>query len=67
MTLIPALWRDLLALGYVLLKERTSLAAYAWLWRHRRQILERSRLLRQRRTAGLWEFERWFLRRGLPL
>ena len=66
-TLLPTLWRDLLALGYVVTRERTSLPAYAWLWRRRRFILERRRALRERRTASLWEVERWFFRSGLPL
>ena len=42
-TFFPTLARDLAALGWVLLRERSSLAAYAWLWRNRREIL---------RTAG---------------
>ena len=67
LTLLPVAWRDLLALGYVLSNERSSLPAYSWLWRHRRRILARRRLLRRRRTAGLWAMERWFVRRGLPL
>jgi GT2 family glycosyltransferase len=66
-TLVPVLWRDLLALGYVLLRERSSLAAYAWLWRHRREIARRRRQIQGRRTARRWEVERWFVRRGLPL
>ncbi len=66
-TLVPTLWRDLLALGYVLGRERSSWPAYGWLWRHRRWILERRRYLRRRRTASLWEIEQWFCRRGLPL
>lgn len=67
LTLLPSLWRDLLALGYVLTIERSSLPAYAWLWRNRQRILARRRLLRQRRTASLWALERWFVRRSLPL
>lgn len=66
-TLVPTLWRDLLALGYVLGVERTSIPAYVWLWRHRRRIFARRRLLRRRRTAGWWDLERWFVRRGVPL
>ena len=50
-TFLPTLGRDLLALGYVLAKERTSLPAYAWLWRHRRDIGKRRRCLQQRRNA----------------
>ncbi len=66
LTLGPALLRDLGALGYVLLRERSSLAAYAWLWRRRAAIRRRRRTLRARRLAGSWTINRWFLRRGLP-
>ena len=66
-TLVPATFRDLQALIYVLLLERSSLAAYSWLWRHRRQILERRRLIQGRRTEGPAAVERWFSRRALPL
>lgn len=62
-------WRDLAALGWVLAAERSSLAAYAWLWRHRARIRARRRALRGRRTVGRWTIDRWFWRgvRGLPL
>lgn len=63
----PTLLRDLLALGWVVLRERTSLAAYAWLWRHRRTILARRRWLRARRTASADAVERWFRVASLPL
>ncbi|MEM9555094.1 MAG: glycosyltransferase family 2 protein [Acidobacteriota bacterium] len=56
-TLPWTLARDLLALGYVVLRERTSIAAYPWLWRHRHTILARRRWLRARRTEP---FEEWF-------
>src|SRR5690606_37685240 len=61
-TLPCALWRDLQALVWVLLAERSSLPAYGWLWRHRRELLARRRAIQGRRTAGWWEVERWFLR-----
>ena len=63
LTLIPTAFRDLMALGYVLTVERSSLAAYRWLWEHRRQILDRRALLRRQRTCSSWELNRWFLRR----
>ncbi|HXT23099.1 MAG TPA: glycosyltransferase [Thermoanaerobaculia bacterium] len=66
-TLPFALARDLQALAWVLLRERTSLPAYGWLWRHRRELLARRRAIRARRTAGWWEMERWFLRGGIDL
>lgn len=63
-TLAPTLARDLGALAWVLLRERSSLPAYAWLWRHRREILARRRFLRARRRA---DAEAWFGRERLPL
>lgn len=65
-TLIPALGRDLAALAYVLLRERTSLAAYAWLWRRRHEILRRRRCIQGRvRTPDALEL--WFHATALPL
>jgi GT2 family glycosyltransferase len=64
-TLPFALGRDLQALVFALLVERTSLPAYGWLWRHRRELWARRRRIQARRTAGWWEVERWFLRRGI--
>lgn len=66
-TLAPALFRDLLALGWALLFEHTSLPAYAWLWRNRHRLLERRRLLRARRTASDEAVDRWFRVRGLAI
>jgi hypothetical protein len=66
-TLLPALVRDLLAFGYVVLCERSSLAAYAWLWRHRAEILRRRRILQRRRTVPAAAIDRWFSSSGAPL
>ncbi|HYO15801.1 MAG TPA: glycosyltransferase family 2 protein [Thermoanaerobaculia bacterium] len=66
-TLGPTLARDLAALGYVLLRERTSLAAYAWLWRNRGELLRRRRLIQGRRTRPAAEIDRWFRSQGEPL
>jgi len=66
-TLPFAFSRDLLALGHVLLRERSSLAAYRWLWRNRRELLARRRAIRARRTVPWWTIDRWFLSRGRPL
>jgi len=66
LTLVPSLIRDLLALGYVLSQERSSLGAYSWLWRRRRQIMARRRWLFQRRSCSWWELNQWFFRRSLP-
>ncbi len=63
-TLPFTLFRDLLALGYVLAIERSSLGAYSWLWRHRDSIRERRRSIQSRKTKPV---EKWFLRSGVPL
>jgi len=65
-TLVPTLIRDLGAFGYVLLRERSSLPAYLWLWRHRKEILARRRFLRERRRADA-DVEIFFERESLPL
>jgi len=67
LTLVPTLWRDLLALGYVLSFERGSLPAFGWLWQHRKQILRRRRAIQSRRLCRSWDLNQWFFRRGLPL
>ena len=59
--------RDLGALAWVLAFERSSLPAYGWLWRHRREIAAHRRLLRARGTAPPASVERWFGRDGEPL
>ncbi|HEV8582286.1 MAG TPA: glycosyltransferase family 2 protein [Thermoanaerobaculia bacterium] len=66
-TFVPALARDLGALGWVLLRERSSLGAYAWLWRHRAELLQRRRTIQQRRTVPAREIDRWFSVEGQPL
>ncbi|HVR99541.1 MAG TPA: glycosyltransferase, partial [Thermoanaerobaculia bacterium] len=67
LTLIPALFRDLGALAYALVFERASLAAYAWVWRHRREVWARRRAIQRRKTCRPWALERWFFRSGEPL
>jgi GT2 family glycosyltransferase len=66
-TLLPALGRDLAALAWVLLAERSSLGAYGWLLRHRRELLARRRAIQRRRTVPAAELDRWFGRAGAPL
>lgn len=67
LTLIPTLGRDLAALAWVLLRERTSLAAYRWLWRNRREILAHRRAIQERRTQPPREVDAWFLRHAVAL
>jgi GT2 family glycosyltransferase len=66
-TLLPATFRDLVALVYVIARERSSLGAYAWLWRRRRELLARRRAIRARRTVPAAAIDRWFRVQGLPL
>jgi GT2 family glycosyltransferase len=63
-TLLPTAFRDLLALGHALLRERSSLPAYGWLWRNRREILARRRAIAARRRNDVG---RWFHTEGEPL
>ena len=65
-TALPALLRDALALGYVLVRERESLDAYAWLWRNRSDLWRRRKAIQARRTVGALALERWFWRSALP-
>ncbi|MDY7093946.1 MAG: glycosyltransferase family 2 protein [Acidobacteriota bacterium] len=67
LTLLPTLLRDILALGYVLLRERSSFEAYRWLWRHRRRIAQRRRHIQRRRKVGSASIDRWFHTSGEPL
>ncbi len=66
-TLLPATFRDLQALIYVLLLERSSLPAYGWLWRHRKTILAHRRHLQNRRSQPPAAVDRWFSHPSLPL
>ena len=66
-TLLPTLGRDLGALAWVLLRERSSLGAYGWLLRHRAELLARRRTIQRRRTRPAAELDAWFGRPGAPL
>lgn len=66
-TLPWALARDLGAFAYALVAERSSLPAYGWLWRHRREIAARRRAIQARRKVRPREIDRWFGRSGMPL
>ncbi len=52
--------------AWVLLRERSSLAAWGWLWRHRRRLRERRRRIRSRRLVPARATARWFGRDALP-
>jgi GT2 family glycosyltransferase len=66
-TFVPAFVRDLMALGYVILRERSSWSAYVWLWRNRAEILRRRRIVQGRRTVPSGAIDRWFSSPGEPL
>lgn len=66
-TFFPALARDAAALGWVLLRERSSLGAYGWLWRNRKEIFRRRRIIQGRRTVPPGAVDRWFSVQGEPL
>lgn len=63
-TLPQTLCRDILALGWVLLAERSSLAAYGELWRRRRELWRRARAIRARKTTSI---DTWFGVDALPI
>jgi GT2 family glycosyltransferase len=54
------LFRDLLVLLASLTIERTSLPAFAWLWRNRARVLAKRRIIQQRRKVSDRELARWF-------
>ena len=66
-TSVPTLTRDLMALLYVLLFERPSLGAYRWLWRNRRRLLARRRVIQSRRLRSPRGIDTWFWHKSLPL
>lgn len=66
-TLPATLARDLAALAWVLLREPSSLPAYSWLWRRRRELAAHRRLVQRRRTVPASAVGRWFLRSEEPL
>ncbi|MYJ24248.1 MAG: glycosyltransferase [Holophagales bacterium] len=65
-TFLATAIRELGIVAYVLLRERSSLAAYGWLRRHRRRLRERRRLIRSRRLVPARATARWFGRSALP-
>lgn len=52
--------RDLVVLGAALTVERTSLQAFAWLWKNRRRIMQRRRAVQRRRTVSDVQLAEWF-------
>lgn len=54
------LTRDLVVIAASLTIERTSLPAFAWLWRNRRRVLAKRRAIQQRRKVSDRELARWW-------
>jgi GT2 family glycosyltransferase len=52
--------RDLIVLIAALTIERTSLPAFAWLWRNRKRVLAKRRIIQARREVSDRELARWF-------
>lgn len=57
------LTRDLMVLLASLTIERSSLPAFAWLWRNRARVLAKRRIIQQRRRVSDRELARWFAAR----
>ena len=66
-TSLPTLAREAAIVAWVLLRERSSLAAYRWVWHHRRALWQRRRRIQGRRKASARQVNRWFWRHQLPL
>ena len=54
------LFRDLVVILAALTVERTSLPAFAWLWRNRARVLAKRREIQRRRKVSDRELARWF-------
>lgn len=54
------LLRDLVVILASLTIERTSLPAFAWLWRNRKRVLAKRRVIQSRRKVSDRELARWF-------
>jgi GT2 family glycosyltransferase len=54
------LMRDLVVLLAALTVERSSLPAFAWLWRNRKRVLAKRRAIQSRRTVSDRELAKWF-------
>lgn len=66
-TLLPVLAREVLILGWLVSRERSSFRAFSWLWRHRRTIVARRRLIQRRRLVDSDAIDRWFFADEVPL
>ena len=64
---VPTAVRELGIVLYALLRERSSLAVYRWLWHHRSQAWRRRQLVQQRRTVAPRSVNRWFWQKARTL
>jgi GT2 family glycosyltransferase len=62
----PALWRDLLVIGYVLLREHTSLQAFGVLLKLTPEALRKRREIMSRRRVTEAYVAKWFTRKASP-
>ncbi len=59
-TLLPTTLRDLGIVLYVLVRERTSLPAFSFLWRERQRVWAKRRQVQAKRRVPDRELARWF-------
>lgn len=52
--------RDLVVIAAALTTERSSLPAFAWLWRNRKRVLAKRRAIQSRRTVSDRDLAKWF-------
>ena len=52
--------RDLVVIAAALTIERSSLPAFGWLWRNRKRVLAKRRMIQSRRTVSDRELAKWF-------
>lgn len=57
---LPITARDCLILGYCLLVDRRMLSAFGWVWRNRRRILAKRKMIQSRRRIAEPDVRRWF-------
>jgi GT2 family glycosyltransferase len=57
---VPVTWRDLLIVGYCVLKDRRLFSALTYVWRRRRSLAAKRRVVQARRRVPDSELARWF-------
>lgn len=64
--LLPASWRDLMVIGYVVLSERTSLRAFRLLFKLYPEMLRKRREIMSKRRASDAYVANWFHQKAAP-